>query len=389
MALIKTYQSTSYIGKDESAPIYVSFYLNREKVVIPCKTNAKVINFDKDAGKIKRSEKGYTDKNLLIEKIRSRVNDILVRYRLMNKKLSKESFMKAYNRPDDFNTFFDFVENYQRTHDYEIELSTLDVHIDVMNKLKRYSPTLHFDDISEDFILKYKGHMRKSLKNAESTAMKNLATIKKYIRAAVRLGYMENNPFENIKIKRNLKSNFCYLSEAELKDIISYYNENELTEAKNIQLQFFLFLCFSSLHVSDAKKLTIDQIGEKNLTYFRIKNRNSKPEAIVVPLSKPAKTILKKAIGKRKVGKVFENLFADQKINEFLKTVADRLYINKSLSTKTGRHTFATLFLSKTKDINTLKNIMGHTDIRETLVYAHVMEESKLEGIKTFNIFTI
>lgn len=389
MATLKTFQSISYIGKEKKAPIYISFYINREKTVIACGLSININNFDKLNGKILSAEKGYKDKNLIIDKIRARINDVMVRYRLMNKKLTKELFLKEYNRPDDFKTFYDYISHYQRTHAYEIESTTLDVHIDVINKLKRYAPNLHFEEITEDFINEYKIYLRKKIKNAESTTMKNLATIKKYVRAAIKSGYMEINPFENIKIKRDLKSNFSYLNEDELKQMIQLYNSNNLTPTRQIQLQFFLFLCFSSLHVSDAKNLSIDQVGEKNITYYRIKNRNSKPEPIVVPISKPAKQILKKVIGKRRVGKVFEGLFADQKINETLKKIAKDLDINKSLSTKSGRHTFATLFLRRTKDIATLKSILGHTDLRETLVYAHIMEESKQDGIKTFNDFAL
>ena len=52
-------------------------------------------------------------------------------------------------------------------------------------------------------------------------------------------------------------------------------------------------------------------------------------------------------------------------------------------------YTFATIFLKNTKDLVTLKEIIGHSDYRETLIYAHVLEESKLEGIKSFNSFKI
>ena len=40
-------------------------------------------------------------------------------------------------------------------------------------------------------------------------------------------------------------------------------------------------------------------------------------------------------------------------------------------------------------DLATLKEIMGHSDIKETLVYAHVLDESKQEGMQCFNSFAI
>lgn len=59
------------------------------------------------------------------------------------------------------------------------------------------------------------------------------------------------------------------------------------------------------------------------------------------------------------------------------------------MSSKSGRHTFATFYLSKTKDIASLKEIMGHSDFRETLIYAHVLDESKQEAIKKFDAFSL
>lgn len=389
MAVLKTYQSRNYVGKDGKAPIYVTFYLRREKVVIPCGISVKIENFDAKTGKVTLGEKRHKDMNLIIDQIRSRINNVMVKYRLRDKELTKETFIREYNRPDDFNTFFEFFYAYTKEHPYQIEASTMDVHLDVINKLKRYAPKLHFDDITETFLLEYKMYLKKKLNNKESTIIKNLAVIKKYVRAAIKEGYMTENPFSEIRIPRTMKGKFAYLTEDELRILVDLYHANTLTQNYQEVLQFFLFLCFTSLHIGDAKSLRIEQIGTKNFTYFRIKNRNSKPEPIIVPLSKPAKYIIRKVAGKRRNGLLFDKLIADQKINEYIKRIAKDAGINKELSCKSGRHTFATLFLYKTKDIATLKNIMGHSDYRETLIYAHVMEESKLDGIKIFNDFEL
>lgn len=76
-------------------------------------------------------------------------------------------------------------------------------------------------------------------------------------------------------------------------------------------------------------------------------------------------------------------------MNRYLKEIAKMAEIDKPLTHKVGRHTFATIFLRKTKDIAALKEILGHSDISETLVYAHVLDESKQEGIQCFNQFAI
>ncbi len=87
MANITVYQAKSYIGKNGAAPLYVSLYIERSKITIPTKISVIVENFDSASGKIKSAEKGFRDKNMMIEKIQARINDIQVKYRLQNKKL--------------------------------------------------------------------------------------------------------------------------------------------------------------------------------------------------------------------------------------------------------------------------------------------------------------
>ena len=76
-------------------------------------------------------------------------------------------------------------------------------------------------------------------------------------------------------------------------------------------------------------------------------------------------------------------------MNRFLKEIAALAEIEKPVTHKVGRHTFATIFLRKTKDIAALREILGHSDISETLVYAHVLEEAKQEGVQCFNKFEL
>ena len=63
--------------------------------------------------------------------------------------------------------------------------------------------------------------------------------------------------------------------------------------------------------------------------------------------------------------------------------------IKIKVSAKTGRHTFATLFLSETKDLNSLRDILGHSSLKHTMVYAHVLDADKISGVSTFNNFKI
>lgn len=229
----------------------------------------------------------------MIENVKARVNDIMVRYRLQKKDLTKKQFLNKYNHPSDFRTFYEFVYAYLREHPHEIEASTLDVHLDVINKLKVYAPKLEFGEITEDFVIGYKGYLKKELGNKDTTISKNMATLKKYFKRVVKAGYLSTDPFENIKISGKSSENFTYLTDEELTKMIDLYKENSLHPNYQKVLQFFLLCCFSSLHISDAKNIKIEQLTGKTFTYFRIKNRNSKPEPIIVPISTPLRHLIK------------------------------------------------------------------------------------------------
>ncbi|WP_298111746.1 site-specific integrase [uncultured Bacteroides sp.] len=386
MINIKTYLRK--YANESSGIVWVSFYVNREKVNFSTKVAVDCKNWSEKNACVKPGDKNASDKNLIIENIHARINNVLVKYRLKDKKLTRDSFLRAYHRPTDFNTFFDYVTAQQKKLSIKTELSTLSTHMSAIRKLQQYSPTLTFDDITKDWLDDYFIYLRKELDNNSNTAYKNMGILKKYVRMAYKDGYMDENPFDSWQIKKTTAS-CVYLTEDELTRLTNLYRSGELEYNYHKTLEFFLFLCFSSLHVGDAKVLKLEQFGDTSFTYYRLKLRNKKPEPIVVPISEPLRNLLVNIVGPRKKGPVFEKVQADQTMNRNLKEIAAIACIDKPITHKVGRHTFATIFLRKTKDIAALREILGHSDISETLIYAHVLEESKQEGIQCFNGFVI
>lgn len=386
MINIKTYLRK--YANESSGIVWVSFYINREKVNFSTKVAVDCKNWSEKNACVKPGDKNASDKNLIIENIHARINNVLVKYRLKDKKLTRDAFLRAYHRPTDFNTFFEYVTAQQKKLSIKTELSTLSTHISAIRKLQQYSPTLTFDDITKDWLDDYFIYLRKDLDNNSNTAYKNMSILKKYVRMAYKDGYMDENPFDSWQIKKTTAS-CVYLTEDELTRLTNLYRSGELEYNYHKTLEFFLFLCFSSLHVGDAKGMKLEQFGDTSFTYYRLKLRNKKPEPIVVPISEPLRNLLVNIVGPRKKGPVFENIQADQTMNRNLKEIAAIASIDKPITHKVGRHTFATIFLRKTKDIAALREILGHSDISETLIYAHVLEESKQEGIQCFNGFVI
>ncbi|MDR1981654.1 MAG: site-specific integrase [Tannerellaceae bacterium] len=387
MAAINVYLRITGKASD-TGNVWVLFYVNRQKVNFSSGVSCEKKHWNDRKCCVSSGDKDFRDKNLIIEQILARINDVFVKYRLRNKTLTRDAFLRAYHRPDDFQTFFEFITDYQKKISSRLEMSTFMVHKSVIKKMQEFNPDLHFDDITVGWLDDYYSFLRKDLKNNENTAYKNMSTIRKYVRAAFKAGYMDENPFEQWSIRRT-KPSYCYLTEDELQKLLNLYNKGELEPHYHKTLEFFLFLCFSSLHVGDAKTLKLEQFNIDSFTYFRRKLRNKKPEPILIPISDPLHKVIHNIVGTRRQGAIFEHLPADQTMNRYLRKIAEIAEINKPISHKVGRHTFATIYLRRTKDLASLKDILGHSELRETLIYAHVLDESKQEGIKVFNDFAV
>lgn len=389
MIAIKTYLRSD--AKDKSyGYVWIKFYISGKKVNFSTKIQCLEKDWNPRTSRVLSSDKDSGDKNLIIKNFQSRIVNVIVKYRLKNKTLTREGFTKMFNRPDDYETFYQFCDDYLTEISNRTELSTLNTHKTAIEKLRLFAPELHFDDIDHNFIVNYfYSHLKKKLGNCDNTAYKNMTVLKKYVRAACKKGYMEENPFDDFKIKRTT-SNYIYLEEDELKKLLTVYKTGNLSLKYYKSLQFFLYMCFSSQHIGDAKKMKIEQFGIDSFIYFRQKTRNSKPEPITVPISEVLKSLITDIAGHRKIGLLFDSLPADQTMNRFLKEIMkmEEVNIKKEVTHKTGRHTFATFYLDKTQRLNTLKDILGHSDIRETLIYAHVLEKSKKRSIECFDFFS-
>lgn len=379
-----------YLRQHSDSPtgiIWLKFYTNREKVHFTTGVKCTKKNWSESKQRITSGDPQVKDKNLILEQILSRCNDVFVKFRLRNRQITKSSFLKEYHRPSDFSNFYDFVKEHQRKISFKSQLSTLGTHNSVISKMREFNQDLHFDDITEEWLDEYYAHLRYKRGNNDNTAMKNMAVLKVYVRAAMKAGYIDDYPFENWKIRRGTAS-YVYLTEQELQKLMKVYQEGTLEPKYHCTLELFLFLCFSSLHIGDAKDLDLEQFHETTFMYYRVKLQHIKPVPIRVPISDPLRMILRNMVGARKNGKIFQRLPAvEQTMNRYLKEIAKIAGIKKPITLKTGRHTFATIFLAKTKDITALKEILGHSEIKETLIYAHVLDDSKQEGIKVFNNF--
>jgi integrase len=119
------------------------------------------------------------------------------------------------------------------------------------------------------------------------------------------------------------------------------------------------------------------------LVFTVIKTINTKQNMLRIPLNENALQLISDE--PPRFGQLF-HVISDQKMNDFIKVICkdDKVKIFKQVSNHTGRHTFATLWLKKTKDLAALQILLGHSDIKETMIYVHVDDDQMIEDMAIF-----
>ena len=75
-------------------------------------------------------------------------------------------------------------------------------------------------------------------------------------------------------------------------------------------------------------------------------------------------------------------ILSNQKMNAYLKEIADVCGINKELTFHIARHTFATtVTLSNGVPIETVSKMLGHTNLKTTQHYAKILDKKISEDM--------
>jgi site-specific recombinase XerD len=357
MAPYKVYRKKA--DNSGEASICVSFYIGREKIEAPTKTKTGVKSFDRERGTVKNSDPFASDKNLIISGTVASINNVFVKYRLRERELTKSLFWKEYGTQRTGKDFRSFCTGYRKLRFQELAWATQKAHRSALQRLWDFRGELYFEDLTTGLFREFVLYLRKKKGNNENTIRKTVKTIAVYINEAVRKHYLPESPLSELKLRGGDDSKVEYLQPEELTKLAALQRSHTLPANLQEILDFFLFMCYSSLHITDARNFTVEQTGKHEFVYNRTKMLNIRPRTVHVPVSKPLRLIIEQYGRGRRNGKLFERPVNNQQVNKNLKSVAEKAGIKKNLSAKVGRHTFATIYLRGTKDLNALKEIMA------------------------------
>jgi len=245
------------------------------------------------------------------------------------------------------------------------EYKTSDIYLRELN----YSFLVQFDNFLRGYKLS-----RNKKRIGNNTIIKHMQRLRKMVTMAFHMEWIERDPF--VKYKPTfIKKEREFLSKKELESIQDY---NTDIERLNLVKDLFIFSSYTGIAYVDIMKLTKDNIvlgidGDK----WIITKRQKTNTPVKIPILDQAQYLIDKYKNNERAavnGTIFPSL-SNQKLNSYLKEIADACKIKKNLTFHMARHTFATtVTLTNGVPIETVSKILGHTKIATTQIYARVIE---------------
>lgn len=216
-------------------------------------------------------------------------------------------------------------------------------------------------------------YLRTNAKLSNNTTVKYLKIIKTIFNRAIDFGLLSKNPLDTFKFKYE-GTNREFLTQDELDRIVEVEIDNE---SLNRVRDLFLFSCYSGLRFTDVSRLTHKSIvkdsNDKEWIELKMEKTNSFHR---IPLLNKAKEIIRKHSEEAEITGKLLPMRSNQKVNAYLKVIADMCSIEKHLTYHMARHTFATtVTLSNDIPVEVVSQMLGHKNLATTKIYAKITNQ--------------
>jgi len=238
-----------------------------------------------------------------------------------------------------------------------------------------HGPKLKFEDVTESWLEKFSEYLQNNL--AQNSARTYFQKISTALNQAVKNKIILYNPVHHIDSPKKEETEMVYLIRHEIQEIIdTEFFDNQVKNA-------FLFSCYTGLRFSDIKALKWEHIREGSIRIIQTKTK----DLAYIPLNENASQILEQQKYNEEI--VFRLSDFNSSTNRTLRKLINRTSINKDVSFHSARHTFATLLISSGVNVYTVSKLLGHRDIKSTLVYAKVINEEKTKAVNSMPKFEL
>ena len=362
---IKVVIKEDYTREDGTQALGIQIILNRKKRTLPLGISVNPELFDKEKQRVRSKHKNVKDYNLLIEKTLADINSVEVRYHLSNQALELDDLINEFQNPSSNTNFIKFWELELENQKSFLASSSYRQQSSILRKIKRYQEEILFSEITEDFVKKMCAHFKNKEKNGVNTISTLTKNFKKYLGIANKQGIWSPLHYNEVPHKR-MRGTVNFLESSEIRVIHEYYSSSFIKKSHKIVAAKFLYSCFTGLRISDIMALKRESIIEGKTLVFTAKKTHKIQQ---IPLSETARNIVND-------GYLFEPSYSEKAIRELLKEIVNTVGIKKRVNYHMSRHSFATNFLNQGGNVQVLQQILGHSSIKETMIYVHVTSKN-------------
>lgn len=351
-----------YLKKDGTAALYLQLFLNSKRKRISLEIFVKPNLFDPKKQIIKGNSQLAKDYNLLIGKKLADINKIEISYRLAGMYLTLDKLIEDLTNPSSKIDFIKFCEKELEKQKDILAPGTYRQQFSTITKLKKFKTEILFQEINENLINELIVYCKKKLNNQDNTIQTTLKNFKKFLHIANKKGIRTELEFDDISIK-SFKGDRTFLTTEEIKILYEYHQSKFINNSLKNILDRFLFSCFTGLRISDIQNITSENFIGDFLAFKSEKTGKFQK----IKLNESAKIFINK-------NNEFNEQYTNEHINRELKVIAKSCGIKKHITFHVARHSFATNYLIKGGRIENLQKVLGHSNIRETMIYIHIVD---------------
>ena len=380
---------------DEKASIYARVTISSKRMDVSMKQKIKTEDWSDQKGMAKTKKEEFRVLNNYLEQMRSSFVECYRDMAIKKQVINIDSFKKAYYGEDENEiTLNKLMVYHNQDMKDSIAWGTLKNYFTTQKYLQKYLKDrlklldINLKEINYKFVMDFE-YFLKSFKPLDhhkmlsnNGTMKHMERFRKMINVALKNEWMEKDPFKAYKMKFT-KYERGYLTANELERIEKKdFGFERLQYVKDL----FVFSCYTGLAYTDTMDLSpASLIRGIDGDHWLITSRQKTGTPVKIPLLPRAKDIIEKYRNNPKSlndGTLFPNI-SNQRLNGYLKEMADVCGIDKNLTFHLARHTFATtITLSNGVPIESVSKMLGHTKITTTQVYAKVIESKLSDDMK-------
>jgi integrase len=388
--LTTIYQDTRRQRKDGTYPVKLKVTYRRKRKYYPY-VNLTTQMFERVMSKSPRGEARYIAADLKAFEVKARkiIDDMEV--------FSFTEFERRFlnNSPEEGNKLdvYAALQSYIDRLNKEGKAGTAISYRCTLNSLKKYRSSLEFPEVTPELLKDYEKWYLAQGKSITTVGI-YLRQLRAVFNEAIEAGIItkEHYPFGRRKYQipagRNVKK---ALTKAEVAKLFKAEPQTP-SEAKYFALWKFSYLC-NGMNPKDIIHLRHKDISGDKLHYYREKTKNTNRanmRAIEVPLHPMAAEIIKEyGTSPEPEAFVFPFLWEGitpenevrvrkqvvKNVNKYARRIAERLGIEKDVTTYTARHSFATALKRSGAPKEYISESLGHADLKTTEAYLDSFED--------------